>query len=89
MDFDYQVAPVLILLIGILILWLSLRRTLSLRAKVGSKWRRILKRTSLSIVVFCTFVVIASTSYNAIARLWFHAHHPTPGQTYLVDGRRM
>ena len=35
MDFDYQIAPALILLIAILIIWLSLRRILSLRAKVA------------------------------------------------------
>ena len=41
MDFDYQVAPALILLIEILIIWLSLRRILSLRAKFVRQSRRI------------------------------------------------
>ena len=89
MDFDYQVAPALILLIGILVIWLSLRRIRSLRTAIARKSRRILKKISLSIVVFCTFVIVVSTSYNAIARLWFHARHPASGQTYLVDGRKM
>jgi pimeloyl-ACP methyl ester carboxylesterase len=89
MDFDYQIAPVLILLVGILIIWLSLRRLRSLRAKVPRKWQRILIRTSLSIGVFCTFVIMASATYNAIARLWFRAHHRATGQTYAVGGRKM
>ena len=89
MDFDYQVAPVLILLIGILVLWLSLRRILSLRAKVSRKGRRIAERIVLSFVILFAVVIAASASYNAVARLWFHAHHPAPGQTYNVDGRKM
>src|SRR5580698_5739896 len=89
MDFDYQVAPVLIVLIGILILWLSLRCILSLRAKAARKSRRIAERIVLSLVLFFAFAITACTSYNTVARLWFHAHHPRPGQTYLVDGRRM
>jgi pimeloyl-ACP methyl ester carboxylesterase len=89
MDFDYQVAPVLILLIGILVLWLSLRRILSLRAKVARKSRRIAERIVLSLVLFFAVAITACTGFNTIARLWFHAHHPTPGQTYLVDGYKM
>jgi pimeloyl-ACP methyl ester carboxylesterase len=89
MDFDYQVAPALILLIGILVIWLSLRRILSLRAKVARKSRRIAERIVLPLVLFFAAVITVSTSYNAIARHWFHAHHPAPGQTYLVHGRKM
>jgi len=89
MDFDYQIAPALIVLIGILLIWLSLRHIPSLRTKFARKWQHTLKRISLSIAVFCTFVIIASTSYNIIARLWFHAHNPPPGETYTVDGYKM
>ncbi|WP_263351610.1 alpha/beta hydrolase [Acidicapsa acidisoli] len=89
MEFDYQIAPALILLIGILVIWLSLRRILSLRAKVIRKWRRVAERIVLSFVVLFAAVITVSTSYNAVAQLWFHAHHPTPGQTYTVDGRKM
>jgi hypothetical protein len=35
MDFDYQVAPALILLIGILVICLNLRRILSLPACIA------------------------------------------------------
>lgn len=89
MDFDYQIAPALILLIGILVIWLSLRRILSLRAKVTRRWRRIAERIVLSFVVLFVAAITVSTSDNAIARFWFHTHHPTPGQTYTVDGRKM
>ena len=43
----------------------------------------------MSLVLFFAVVITGSTGYNTIARLWFHAHHPTSGQTYTVDGRKM
>jgi pimeloyl-ACP methyl ester carboxylesterase len=89
MDFDYQIVPALILLIGILVIWLSLRRVLSLPTKVPRKSRRIAERTALSVVLLLAVAITASTGFNAVARLWFHAHNPPTGQTYNVDGYKM
>jgi pimeloyl-ACP methyl ester carboxylesterase len=89
MDFDYVVAPALILLIGVLVIWLSVRRILSLSAKVSRRWRRVAERTLLSVVVLLAGAVAGSASFNAIARLWFRAHHPAPGEIYIVDGYEM
>jgi pimeloyl-ACP methyl ester carboxylesterase len=89
MDFDYVVAPALLLLIGVLVIWLSVRRILSLSAKVSQKWRRIAERTVLSLVVLFAGAVAGSASFNAIARLWFRVHNPAPGEIYIVDGYKM
>lgn len=89
MDFDYVVLPVLILLIGILIVWLSIRRVLSLSTKVSRKSRRVTECVGFSAVVLLVAAVVGSTSYNAVARLWFRAHNPPPGQIYSIDGYRM
>jgi len=89
MDFDYVVAPTIILLIGMVVIWLSLRRMLSLSARFSKKWRRVTERIALSVVVLLAGVVAGSASFNAIARLWFRARHPSPGAIYIVDGYKM
>ncbi len=89
MDFDYVVAPALILLIGVLVIWLSVQRFLSLSAKVSARWRRVAETTVLSVVVLLAGAVAGSASFNAIARLSFRAHNPAPGEIYIVDGYRM
>ena len=89
MDFDYVVVPLLILFIGVVVIWLSVRRVLSISAKVSKRWRRVAVRIALSVVVLLAGAVAGSTSFNAIARLWFRAHNPPPGETYTVDGRKM
>jgi pimeloyl-ACP methyl ester carboxylesterase len=89
MNFDSVVAPTLVLLIGVLVIWLSVRRILSLSAKVSSRWRRVAERIALSVVVVLTSAVAISASFNAIVRLWFRARHPVPGEIYIVDGYKM
>jgi len=89
MDFDYVVVPAVLLLIGVLVIWLSVRRIASLPAKVSRKWLRIAERTVLLFVVLLAAVVAGSASFNAIARLWFRARHPAPGEIYIVDGYKM
>jgi hypothetical protein len=63
LDFDYVIAPTLILLIGVLIIWLSIRRLLSLSSTVSSKWRRAAERTILSAVVLVAITVAGSSSF--------------------------
>lgn len=89
MDFDYIVVPALILLIGVVVIWLSVRRIRSLSANVSARWRRVAERIVLSVVVLVAAVVAGSASFNAIARLWFRAHNPPPGEIYTVDGHKM
>lgn len=89
MDFDYVVVPALILLIGILVIWLSVRRILSLAANVSAKWRRATEKIVLSAVVLFAVAVAGCSSFNAAARLWFRAHNPPPGEIYAVDGYKM
>jgi hypothetical protein len=51
MDFDYVVVPMLILFIGVVVIWLSVRRILSITARVSKRWRRVAERIALSVVV--------------------------------------
>ena len=37
----------------------------------------------------CALGICPRRFAGSIARLWFHAHYPAPGQTYNVDGRKM
>jgi pimeloyl-ACP methyl ester carboxylesterase len=89
MDFDYVVVPAIILLVGIVIVWFSVRRILSLSTKVPRRWRRVAERIVLSVVVLVAAFVAGSASYNAIALGWFRAHNPPPGNIYLVNGHKM
>ncbi len=89
MDFEYVVLPAFILLIGVMVICLSVRRILSLSAKVSAQWRRVAERIVLSAIVLVAAVVAGSASFNAIARLWFRAQNPPPGQIYAVDGYKM
>ena len=66
MDLDYVVVPGLILLVGILLVWLSVRRILSLSAKVSRKWQRVAERVVLSVVILISVGIAGSASYNEI-----------------------
>jgi pimeloyl-ACP methyl ester carboxylesterase len=88
-DFDYASMPAIILGIGISTIWLSLRRILSLSAKVQRKGRRIIERIVLSLAIVLAAAVTASTTLNAIA-IWFLRPHDRPaGSIYLVNGYKM
>jgi pimeloyl-ACP methyl ester carboxylesterase len=89
MNFENYVPPALILLVGVLIVWLSMRRILSLSAKVARRWRRVLERIVLSGIVLMTSAVAGSAAFNAIASLYFWAHNPAPGIIYTVSGYKM
>jgi pimeloyl-ACP methyl ester carboxylesterase len=89
LDFDYVVLPALILLTGILVIWLSVRRIRSLTASVSARWRRAAERIVLPAIVLVAAAVAGSASYNAVARLWYRTHNPPPGETYTVNGYKM
>ena len=84
MDLDYVVVPGLILLVGILLVWLSVRRILSLSAKVSRKWQRVAERVVLSVVILISVGIAGSASYNAIDLAWFRAHNPPPDRKSVV-----
>jgi pimeloyl-ACP methyl ester carboxylesterase len=87
MDFDYVVVPALIVLIGGLIGWVSIRRVLSLQGKSYPTWRKVAERIALSLVVLITLTVTGSSGFNAIELYYFR--HPPPGEMYMVDGHKM
>ena len=87
MDFDYVVVPTLIVLIGGLIGWLSIRRALSLQGKSYPTWRKVTERIVLSLVILVTLTVAGSSGFNAIELYYYR--HPPPGRLYSVNGHGM
>jgi hypothetical protein len=67
MDFDYVVIPALVLLVGTLLVWLSLRRILSLSTKNCPTWRKVTERIVLSVAALACAAVAASASFNAVS----------------------
>lgn len=89
MDFDYVVLPAIILLVGILIVALSVRRIVSLSTKSYRTWRKVVERAVLSVAALVAAFLVGSSSYNAIALHRFFAKNPPPGEFYSVNGHRM
>jgi pimeloyl-ACP methyl ester carboxylesterase len=89
MIFDYVVMPVIYVVAGAPIVWLSVRRMISLSAKPFRMWRKVAERIVLSIVVLVAATVTLSSAYNAIAMQIFWARHPAPGAFYQVNGHKM
>jgi pimeloyl-ACP methyl ester carboxylesterase len=87
MDFNYVVLPALIVLAGILIAGLAIRRMVSPRLKNHSAWRRAAERGLLSFLTVLVLAAAASSAFNAIM-LHRDLAHP-PGAIYRVDGHRM
>ena len=67
MDFDYVVLPAIIFVVGSLIVWLSLRRILSLSTKSYRTWRKVVERIVLSVVDLLAAAMAGSSAFNAIA----------------------
>jgi pimeloyl-ACP methyl ester carboxylesterase len=88
-EFDYVVMPGIILAIGILVVWLSIRRMCSLPTKNFRTLRKVAECVVLSIVALVAAAVAGSSSYNAIAVHQFWAANPPPGVFYTVNGHRM
>lgn len=89
MDFNYVVVPALILLVGGLIVWLSIRRILSPPSMSSRKWRKIAERVVLSAISIFIAVIATTATFNAVALSIFRIKNPPPGSTYLVNGHKM
>ncbi len=89
MDFDYVVLPAIIFVVGVLVIWLSVRRFRSLSTKSYRTWRKVVERIVLSVVVILVAVLAGSSAYNAIAVHGFWATNQPPGAFYSVNGHRM
>jgi pimeloyl-ACP methyl ester carboxylesterase len=93
MRFDYAVMPAVIFAVGILIVWLSIRRLLwvtdNASGKLSGKGQRLIRRFVLAMVIFCTATVTVSSIFNAIAIRSLPGRKPPSGDIYLVSGHRM
>jgi hypothetical protein len=89
MDFDYVVLPAIILVVGVLVIWMSVRRILSLSTKSFRTWRKVVERIALSVAVLFAAFVASSSAFNAIVLYHFRATNPPPGTFYSVSGHRM
>jgi hypothetical protein len=87
MNLHYVVVPVLILLAGLLIAGLSVRRIFSLRTKTFSTLRKTAERIALSLVALVALLLVASSGFNIVA--FAHFRHAPGGATYQVDGHAM
>ena len=77
------------MLVGALLVWLSLRRILLHSTKNCPTWPKVTERIVLSLAALACAAVAASASFNVVSLLYFRAHNPPPGDTYLVAGHRM
>lgn len=89
MDLDHVVIPAVVFAIGILVLWLCVRRILSLQTKGYRTWRKVFERIVLSITVLVVATVSGGSAFNAVALHHFRTLNPPPGETYTVNGSRM
>ena len=87
MTFHYIVVPVLILLGGLLIAWLSVRRMMSLRTKGFGSGRKTAERILLSVVALVAVLLAVSSGINVLAFARFR--HARGGAIYQVDGHAM
>ena len=89
MDFDYVVLPAIIFVVGVLLIWLSVRRFCSLSSKSYRTWRKVVERIVLSVVVILVAALAGSSAFNAIVLHHFWATNQPPGAFYSVNGHRM
>jgi pimeloyl-ACP methyl ester carboxylesterase len=87
LDVGYAVVPALIVLVGVLIAWFSIRRVQSLRNRTLSAWRKITEHIVLLLAALVAVSLVASTGFNAIAL--HHFRSTPPGQMYQVNGHTM
>lgn len=89
MDFDYIIMPVIIAAVGILVIWLSVRRFFSVTTKGWRTWPKVTELMFLSIVVLLVAALAGSSLFNAIALPVSRLANPPQGAFESVDGRRM
>jgi pimeloyl-ACP methyl ester carboxylesterase len=87
MTLTYVVLPALLVLLGILFAWFSVRRLLVLRSKSYSPVRKITEGILLSLAALLLLVAAGSSGVNAVILAYYHAQ--LPGQVYAVDGHKM
>jgi pimeloyl-ACP methyl ester carboxylesterase len=87
MDFDYVVAPILILIGGSIVIVLVTRRLRSLRVKRAEGTRQLFQRITLTAMAAIAFFAAASSGVNAV--LLQLTRRELPGNVYIVHGRRM
>jgi pimeloyl-ACP methyl ester carboxylesterase len=87
MDFLYGLLPALLVILGILIAALCLRRLLSLRDRPYSTARRFFERLVFSVIALVFLAIGLSSGINAL--LLHHERAPMPGRLYEVNGHRM
>lgn len=81
--------PSFIVVMALLAIFWAVRRLLRLRNLPIRKFRRITERVILSVVTLAALTACVSTTFNVAAHDLFVAHHPAPGQIYVVNGYRM
>jgi hypothetical protein len=71
------------------VIWLSVRRVLSLSRNSCRTLRKAVECIALEVVVVFAAVVAGSSAFNAIALSCYRAANPPPGAFYSVNGHRM
>ena len=89
MDFDYVVMPAIILAIAILVIVVAVRRMRSLSTQSYPKFRKVVDRIVLAIVIVLVAFLAGNCAYNAIAIQVFRASNPPMGSLYSVNGHNM
>ncbi len=88
MDFEFEVLPVLIVLVCVLAAWLAVWRMRSLGKKELPDLRKVLEGVALVVILVVALGVGASSGINAVLLHHFKAHE-MPGQLYTVNGHAM
>ncbi len=81
--------PIVLVLVGIVVVALSIRRLRTLQRTPHGKWRRITERVLLSLVILVCVLLAGCTAYNAVALRYYRAMYPPPGKIYSVNGHDM
>src|SRR5579862_5828056 len=81
------VLPQLIVLIGVLIAWLSLKAIFLLKKMNLARWIRFAGSTFLILEIFVAIGVAGIAAYNAILEAHFRA--TAPGEIYTINGHKM
>jgi pimeloyl-ACP methyl ester carboxylesterase len=87
MTLSYVVIPALLVLLGVLFAWFSVRRIFALRTKSYSPVRKITEGILLSLAALLLLVAAGSSGVNAVILAYYHAR--LPGQVYPVNGHNM
>jgi pimeloyl-ACP methyl ester carboxylesterase len=87
MDFDYVVAPMLIVIGAAIVVFLVMRRLQSLRAKRTAPARQLFQRVTLIAIAAITLLAAGSSGINAV--LLQLDRRELPGSIHMVHGRKM